>query len=147
MLLHCRQGDFVPCQPTLNKPHTNWIAAAQNHEMCLSCRNARFIEWYNSTAYALCPLQRKSQIVAIQRPSAHRWDTTGQVIETLLNYKYWVRVDTSGRITLRNRRFIRKLEITTIPLPIPSDSPDLLHQIKEGTIKPIDQCCKPWTMK
>ena len=44
----------------------------------------------------------------------------GQVIETLPNYQYRVMVDGSGRITLRNHQFLRKFEIPTIPLPIPS---------------------------
>ena len=56
----------------------------------------------------------KGQIVAIQR-----WDTTGQVIETLSNPQYWVRVDGSSMITLKNCRFLRKFEIPEIPLSIP----------------------------
>ena len=50
-------------------------------------------------------------------------DTTGQVIETLPNHQYWVRVDGSGRITMWNHWFLQKLEIPTIPLPISSTVP------------------------
>ena len=123
LLLHCWLYDFVPSQLTLYKPHVNWIATAQNCKMSLSCWNACLIEQYNRTAHILCPLQ-KGQIVAIQRPTTRRWDTTGQVIKTLPNYQYHVRVDGSGKITLRNRQFLRKLETPTIPFPFPSVVPE-----------------------
>ena len=70
-------------------------------------------------SHTLCPLQ-KGQIVSIQQPTIHRWDTTGQVP----NHQYHVRVDRSGRITLRNRQFLKKLETPTIPFPILSAMPE-----------------------
>ena len=121
--LHCRLCDFIPSQPTLYKPHADWIAAAKNCEIILSRWNARLIEQYNKTTHTLCPLQ-KGQIVTIQRPTTRRWDTTGQVIKTLPNHQYRVRVDGSGRITLRNCRFLRKLETPTTPPPIPNAVPE-----------------------
>ena len=63
-------------------------------------------------------------MVTIQRPTSCRWDTTGQVVEILPNHQYHVRVDGSGRITLRNHRFLRKLETPTTPHPIPSAAPE-----------------------
>ena len=41
---HCRLHDVIPSQPTFYKPHANWIAAALNREMSLSCRNAHLTE-------------------------------------------------------------------------------------------------------
>ena len=81
------------------------------------------IERYNRTAHTLYPLQ-KGQIAAIQRPTTCQWDTTDQVIETLPNHQYCVRVDGSGRITLRYHQFLRKLETPTIPFPIPVAMPE-----------------------
>ena len=121
LLLHRRLRNFISSQPTLYNPHTDWIVAAKNREIILSRRNARLIEQYNKTTRTLCPLQ-KGQIVTIQRPTIHRWDTTGQVVETLPNHQYRVRVDGSGRITLRNHRFLRKLETPTTPPPPPETS-------------------------
>ena len=123
LLLHHRLHDFIPSQPTLYKPHSDWIAAAKNRKIILSRRNARLIEQYNKTTPTLCSLQ-KGQIVTIQRPTTRRWDTTSQVVETLPNHQYRVRVNGSGRITLRNRRFLRKLETPTSPPPIPSAAPE-----------------------
>ena len=104
LLLHRRLRDFVPSHPTLYKPHAEWITAARNREKSLSQRNARLIEKYNRTAHTLRPLL-KGQIVSIQCTNNNRWNTTGQIIETLPHNQYRIRVDGSGRITLRNRRF------------------------------------------
>ena len=38
---------------------------------------------------------------------AKRWDRTGQVIEDMGHNKYRVRVDGSGRVSDRNRQFLR----------------------------------------
>ena len=83
----------------------------------LSQRNARLIEKYNRTAHTLRPLL-KGQIVSIQCKNNGRWSTTGQIIETLPHNQYRIRVDGPGRITLRNRRFLRKLETPVTPHPI-----------------------------
>ena len=48
---------------------------------------------------------------------SRKWDRTGRVVEVLPNRQYRVRMDGSGLITLRNRRFLReysKLKISTI---------------------------------
>ena len=119
LLLHRWLRDFIPSQPTIFKPHANWIATTQNHNVSLSHPNTRLIERYNRITHNLCPLQ-KEQIVAIEWPTTCQWDTTGQVIETLPKHQYFVRVDGSSRITLQNCQFLKKLETTTIPFPIPS---------------------------
>ena len=51
--------------PALYKPHADWIAAAKNHKIILSRRNARLIEQYNKTTRTLCSLQ-KGQIMTMQ---------------------------------------------------------------------------------
>ena len=43
-------------------------------------------------------------------PKPTRWDRTGLVVETLGNRQYSVKMDGSGRITLRNRRFLKKVQ-------------------------------------
>ena len=39
-----------------------------------------------------------------------RWDRSGTVVECLGNQQYTVKKDGSGRVTLRNRRFLRKIK-------------------------------------
>ncbi|KAK5887229.1 hypothetical protein CesoFtcFv8_015851 [Champsocephalus esox] len=42
-----------------------------------------------------------------QGPSPHKWDRSGIVVESPGHDQYRVKVDGSGRLTLRNRRFLR----------------------------------------
>ena len=39
-----------------------------------------------------------------------RWDRSGVVVESLGNQQYTVKMDGSGRVSLRNRRFLRKIK-------------------------------------
>ena len=39
-----------------------------------------------------------------------RWDRSGIVVEDLGNQQYTVKMDGSGRVSLRNRKFLRKIE-------------------------------------
>lgn len=43
-------------------------------------------------------------------PKPTRWDRTGLVVETLGNRQYNIKMDGSGRVTLRNRRFLKKVQ-------------------------------------
>ena len=65
------------------------------------------------------PLQA-GDTVTIQNPPNRRWNTTGKIISVLPERQYKIRVDGSGRITLRNRRFLKKCKLKPTPTPIPS---------------------------
>ena len=58
--------------------------------------------------------------------TAKRWDRTGLVLEDLGFNKYRVKVDGSGRITDRNRQFLRKFTPVTPSMPGPN--PDTGNQ-------------------
>ena len=122
LLLHRHLWDYIPSHPHLYKPHPEWITAAQKREKTLSKCNADLIKRYNCTAHALSPL-RKGDTVSIQNPNSHRWDIAGQIVETLPNRQYRIRVAGSDRITLRNCRFLRKLKTPIIETPIPNALP------------------------
>ena len=109
LLLHRRLRDYIPSHPHLYKPHPEWIAA----EKTLSKRNADLIKRYNRIAHALSPLC-KGNTVSIQNPNSHWWDIAGRIVETLPNRQYRIRVAGSGRITLWNCRFLRKLKTPII---------------------------------
>ena len=119
LLLHHRLQNSIPLQPFLYKPHPEWIAAVQRLEEILHKRNAKLVEKYNRHTYNLCPLQA-GDTVTIQNPLNHRWNTTGKIISVLPERQYKIRVDGSGRITLRNHRFLRKCKLKPAPTPIPS---------------------------
>ena len=67
--------------------------------------------WENCSAQIF---QKKSFAFS---PSKYCWH---EVIMVLCGCQYWIRVDGSGRITLRNHHFLRKEEFQTMSTPIPS---------------------------
>ena len=119
LLLHRRLRDSIPSQTFLYKPHPEWIAAVRRREEILHKRNAKLIKRYNRHTHNLCPLQT-GDTVTIQNPLNHRWNTTGKIISVLPERQYKIRVDGSRRITLRNRRFLKKCKLKPAPTPIPS---------------------------
>ena len=64
--------------------------------------------------------------VSVQNQTGNRpkrWDRTGTVVEILPHQQYKVRMDGSGDISLRNRRFLRKImPIQTVIDSAPSTS-------------------------
>ena len=74
-------------------------------------RHMRNEQFYNRHCRTL-PELRIGDFVQIQNQDGHyprRWTKTGRIVETCGNRQYQVRVDGSNRITLRNRRFLRKI--------------------------------------
>ena len=59
------------------------------------------------------------------RENRQKWDKSGLVIESLGFNKYRVRIDGSGRITDRNRQFLKKF--TPVTPTSPGPSPNCLH--------------------
>ena len=73
----------------------------------------------------LQPLQVGDPVAVQNQTGNHpsRWDKTGFVVETLPHRQYRIRIDGSRRLTLRNRRFIRKISQECIKQCLP-DGPD-----------------------
>ena len=68
-------------------------------------------------------------------PNPTKWDKTGQVIEVRQFDQYVIRLDGSGRVTLRNRKFLRKFEpVNPGPEKSVIDS-DLILQAKQHETK------------
>ena len=119
LLMHRQLRDSIPSHPSRYKPHRKWIEAAAKREIRISRRNAKLAETYNASAHTLPPLEITS-IVAVQ-DRQKRWVRTGRIVERLDHRQYRVRMDGSGRITLRNRRFLRKIHPSIVqPTIIPS---------------------------
>ena len=59
-------------------------------------------------------------------PYPTKWDKTGLIIEVRQFDQYMVRVDGSGRVTLRNRKFLRKYE----PAMIAPNRRSILEDLK-----------------
>ena len=102
--------DFIPIHPGKYQPHTTWREALLSREEALRNSHMRAAERLSEHTRSLPPLA-VGDCVRIQNqvgPNPTKWDKTGIVIVVRQFDQYVVRVDGSGRVTLRNRKFLRK---------------------------------------
>ena len=118
------------CIPTLAEAHKirpEWRMVADDRERALAKRNLISMERFNEHTKEL-PELIVGDHVAVQNqagPRPNKWEKTGIVVERGDNRQYMIRMDGSGRCTLRNRRFIKKI------MPVCADAP--LPQIQAAT--------------
>lgn len=102
--------DLIPILPGKYHPHPTWRDSLRLREEALRQRHMREQDKWSEHTKALSPL-RVGDRVRIQNqtgPHPTKWDRTGIVIEVRQYHQYLIRIDGSGRQTLRNRRFLRK---------------------------------------
>lgn len=112
--------DFIPIHPGRYRPHSTWRETLSNREEALRNRHMRTHERLSEHTQHLPPLVI-GDCVRLQNligPHPTKWDKTGVVIEVRQFDQYVVRVDGSGRVTIRNRRHLRKY-IPFMPRPPP----------------------------
>ena len=95
-----------------SNPHVlpMWREAWATKESALRTRFVKTSEKLNEHSRNLPPLTRQDRcFIQNQTGNApYKWERTGTVVEVLPHDKYIVKVDGSGRLTTRNRRFLRK---------------------------------------
>lgn len=92
--------------------HNQWHSAWSAKEEALRSRLVRTCEKLEKGSKELEPL-REGDAVFIQNQDGSKplkWDREGTVIHTGQHDQYLVRVHGTGRLTLRNRRFLRKFQ-------------------------------------
>ena len=92
--------------------HPQWKEAWKAKEEALKARYVKTIENLSEHSRPLAALQHGDHVM-IQNQSGRfpkKWDKSGVIIEIGENDQYTVKVDGSGRLTLRNRRFLRKFD-------------------------------------
>ena len=102
--------DFIPIPPGRYQPHDTWKHTLQAREDALRNRHMRDLERWSEHTRRLPPLVVGDR-VRIQNqtgPEPLKWDKTGQITEVRQHDQYVVRVNGSGRVTLRNRKFLRR---------------------------------------
>ena len=101
--------DFMPVMPGKYVPCDTWTDTAANREKALMERHAKEVEALLPHTKKMLPLKVGSS-VRIQNQTGNaprRWYKSGQVIEVRQNNQYAIKVHWSGRVTLRNRQFLR----------------------------------------
>ena len=110
--------DFIPIHPGKYHPHATWQETLHAREEALRNRHMKISERLSEHTRCLPPLVIGDS-VRIQNqvgPNPTKWDKTGMVIEVRQFDQYVIRVDGSGRVTLRNRKFLRKY-LPVVPRP------------------------------
>ncbi|KAK5915526.1 hypothetical protein CesoFtcFv8_001108 [Champsocephalus esox] len=123
---------FVNRLEKFSNPHIRllWREAWVAKEDALRTRMSRTTESLGTHSRPLRPLALGERVFLQnqQGPSPHKWDRSGIVVESPGHDQYRIRVDGSGRLTLRNRRFLRAYTPATpcareqlaAPLPPPA---------------------------
>ena len=101
-------------------------------------RHVKSIEAYDERTKELPELQEE-ECVAVQNQDGNhpnRWDRTGKIVEKLPYRQYKVKMDGSNRVTLRNRRFLRKINPVCIDgnipdVAIPPPRPSSIPQVNQ----------------
>ena len=104
-------NDFLPFAPGKGGIRKEWQIVAEEREIALARKHVRDMERLEAHTKELGELDM-GQLVSVQNQVGNkpgRWDKTGVVVEKGAGPRqYLIRMDGSGRVTLRNRRFLRK---------------------------------------
>ena len=100
----------VPILPGKYQPHPTWSDTLQKREEALRLRHLKIAERLAVGTRPLPPLKVGDHFRIQNQVGANprKWDRTGTVIEVKQFDQYGVKVDGSGRVTLRNRKFLRR---------------------------------------
>ena len=127
LLLHRQLRDSVPARPKHYKPHKEWIISAEKREQAFAERNKKTEATYNEHVKPLSPIAIQTPVLVQEKG---RWSKSGKVIEVLTNRQYRIRMDGSGRVTLRNRNRIKPISQAA-----PNQTPSALPLATPATAK------------
>ena len=103
--------DFLPVKPGLFRPHDVWMDNAEKRELAFKKRwNLGLDKWSEKTPPQSELVPGQSVYVQNQRgvgKAAKRWDRSGVILENKGFDKYSVKIDGSGRVSDRNRKYLK----------------------------------------
>ena len=102
--------DAIPILMGRYSPHETWRELMTHREIALARRHCREHERWNEHTHRLPPLQVGDHVYLQNLVGNHPriWERTGTVVEVRQYHQYVIRVDGSGRVTIRNRQHLRK---------------------------------------
>ena len=124
--------DLIPVLPNRYEPHGTWKDTLDKRELALKKRHMKAAERWSQATKQL-PQLEVGDSVRIQNqvgPHPTKWDKTGTVVQVKQFDQYIIKVDGSGRTTLRNRKCLRKFEPVVPRSPKFRIDNDLRHSIK-----------------
>ena len=120
-----------------------WRDAWLAKEKALRTRFTKSMENLNAKAKHLTPLSPGDRVFVQNQHGSHptKWDRSGVIMESQGNDQYLVKIDGSGRLTIRNRRFLRRYTAASPTISYPATSswaPDTTgEQLPSDGIKEI----------
>ena len=87
-------------------------------------------------AVSACRIRTYGILARVQNqtgPHPDKWDKTGRIVEVRQHDQYAIKIDGSGRITLRNRKFLRKFIPVYYDRPTRSIYDDLVTRVTGQT--------------
>ena len=122
--------DFLPAPLSRYRPQPQWILLRDDRERALRKRALRNMEQLEYGSKSLAPLEIHDTVQVQNQVGNHpsRWDITGTIVEAKGYDQYVVKIHGSGRLTVRNRKFLKKI------MPYASD-----HSLGRGTQTIIDE--------
>ena len=144
--------DFIPILSGLYIPHTTRREMLSAREEALRIRHMKDAERWTEHTKSIPPLI-VGDYVRIQNQTGNnprKWDKTGKVVEVRQHDQYAIRVDGSGRITLCNRKLLRKFTLAMTraapdnrdafpPLPVATE----LHRTRPTPTPAARPPCSP----
>ena len=102
--------DFIPILPGRYHPHNTWRETLKAREEALRNRHMRAAERWSEHTKRLPPLVVGDKVRVQNQTGPHptKWDKTGTITEVRQYDQYIVKMDGSSRMTIRNRKFLRK---------------------------------------
>ena len=125
ILFHQELRDTVPSHRSNYHLHKDWIIAADEREALFAKRNRAVATRYNQHTRALGELAVGTYVLI--QTAKNKWKKQGVIVEKLDHRQYRVKVLGSGRVTLRNRRFLKPCAAITPPA-IPAPCPSTPHE-------------------
>ena len=100
--------DLIPILPGRYEPHGTWKDTLDKRELALKKRHIKAAERWSQATKQLPPL-KVGDTVRVQNqvgPHPKKWDKTGLVVEVKQFDQYVIKIDGSGRTSLRNTKYL-----------------------------------------
>ena len=126
--------DGLPVLPGHYNPHNTWRELLDHREHAMARRHIAGREQWGAHTKSLAKLVQGDNVFLQNLVGNHprRWERTGKVVECKEYDQYLVKVDGTGRATLRNRKHLRKFQ----PIPKHPRLPTMLPGLPTTSATP-----------
>ena len=105
--------DTLPLHQHRYKINPNWARNLHERELSMNKQNQALKQLYDKGSKCLKPLSVGDEVLS-QNMRTKKWDKSGRIIEVKGFRQYLMKMNGSGRLSLRNRRHLQKLNSMSI---------------------------------